>query len=135
MFNHDPSRSEGKLIWIDTSVNENDRMVKARAVIENTNGNLKAGMFGKANIVMSAPKNALRIPYDAVHQLENQDYVFVKVEDDLFDLRRIDIGGKNGEYVDVIDGIHSDERIVVAGKFTMVSEYLKSRLGAGCVDD
>ena len=120
---------------MDTLIDQNSRMVKARAIIPNLNEELKAGLFGYANIMLDNPQKSLRVPKDSVHELENKPFVFVKVKDDLFDLRRIEIGNKNDRYVDVIAGIKENESIVVVGKFTMVSEYLKSRLGAGCVDD
>ena len=41
-----------------------------------------------------------------------------------------------GEYPEaVVDGLRADEPVVATGAFTVMSEFLKSRLGAGCVDD
>jgi len=34
-----------------------------------------------------------------------------------------------------VGGLRSDDRVVVTHSFVLKSELLKSRLGAGCVDD
>lgn len=126
---------KGQLIWVDTHVDENSRMVKARAVISNKKGKLKSGLFGMAKVIIESPKQALRVPKGAIHQMEQQSYVFVKVEDDLYGMTKVNIGSKGKDNINIIDGIKETDNIVVEGTFTMVSEYFKSRLGAGCVDD
>ncbi len=126
---------KGKLVWIDTSIDERSRMLKTRAVVSNDNKRLKTGMFGHAQIAIGQISETLRLPKDALQRFETNPYLFVKVEDDLYDLRRISLGTKSDSTINVISGIQSDEQVVVAGTFTMMSEFLKSRLGAGCVDD
>ena len=63
--------------------------------------------------------------------------MFVKLEDDLYSLRRVALveGTPAGEYVAVLSGLAPNEPVVDEGAFTVMSEFLKSRLGAGCVDD
>jgi cobalt-zinc-cadmium efflux system membrane fusion protein len=126
--------AKGHLAWVDSEVDPSSRMIKALAVIKN-NGPLKKGMFGTARIMLAKPENAFQIAKDAVQRHENRTFVFVKLDEDLFDLRRVTLGNLNGNTIDVVAGIESYEEIVVAGTFTVMSEFLKSRLGAGCVDD
>jgi cobalt-zinc-cadmium efflux system membrane fusion protein len=126
--------AQGHLAWVDSEVDPSSRMIKALAIIKNT-GQLKKGMFGTAKIALSKPENAFHIAKDAVQRHENKTFVFVKLDEDLFDLRRVTLGNLNGKTIDVVAGIESNEEIVVAGTFTVMSEFLKSRLGAGCVDD
>lgn len=125
----------GRLVWVDMSIDERSRMVKARAVVPNPAGLLKSGMFGGARIAVGASERVLRVPTNAVQRYEQRPYVFVRREDDLYDLRRVALGNKSDGEVDVVSGIQPQEQIVVAGTFTVMSEFLKSRLGAGCVDD
>ncbi len=127
--------AKGKLVWIDTSIDERSRMLKARAVVSNDERTLKAGMFGQARIAIGQSVETLRVPKDTVQMFERNPYLFVKLEDDLYDLRRVSLGDKSETTIDVISGIDVNEQVVVSGTFTMMSEFLKSRLGAGCVDD
>ena len=39
------------------------------------------------------------------------------------------------DLVAVVQGFRANEPVVATGAFTVMSEFLKSRLGAGCVDD
>jgi cobalt-zinc-cadmium efflux system membrane fusion protein len=61
--------------------------------------------------------------------------VFRKLEDDLFEARRIEIGSRNGLYAMVTDGLSPEEEIVTEGSYIVKSELLKARLGAGCTDE
>lgn len=126
---------DGKLSWVDSSVNAQSRMVKARAVIPNPQGELKAGMFGEARIIIAETAQSVRVPRAALQEYENQPYVFVKLEDDLYGLRRVAIGARADGAVDVLAGLGPDDAVVTTGSFVMLSEFLKSRLGAGCVDE
>lgn len=127
--------AEGEIVWVDASIDERSRMVKARAVVPNAARKLKAGMFGEARILLDETALALSLPRSAIQRLEGRPYVFVKLEDDLYALRRVLLGADDGRSMDVLEGIRPDDAVVVEGAFTVMSEFLKSRLGAGCVEE
>lgn len=127
--------AKGNLFWIATSIDERSRMLKARAIIPNTDEKIKAGMFGRAKIKTDQASRAYSIPKDAIQRLEGNPYLFVKEAEDLLALRRVVLGNVNGSRVDVLSGVNESDQIVVQGSFIAMSEFLKSRLGAGCVDD
>jgi cobalt-zinc-cadmium efflux system membrane fusion protein len=127
--------ARGELTWVSSSIDERSRMVRARAVVPNEARHLKAGMFGEAQILLSSSGPALNVPADAVQHFENQSYVFVKHEDDLYGLRRVIVARSTDDVFAVTAGLLPNESVVVEGAFTAMSEFLKSRLGAGCVDD
>ena len=126
---------KGKLTWVATSIDERSRMLKARAVVPNERRVLKSGMFGKAQITIKSIAKNLRVPKSAVQRFLGNPHLFVKEDDDLYALRRIVLGNKTDVGIDVIAGIQENDQIVVVGTFTVMSEFLKSRLGAGCVDE
>lgn len=135
-FNSNPIvEARGELTWVNTSIDEKSRMLKGRAVVENAERQLKAGMFGDAQVILSSEKNALGVPKGAIQRYEKKPYVFVKLEDDLYSLRRVVVEGSSENLVAVVSGLRPNEPVVVEGAFTVMSEFLKSRLGAGCVDD
>ncbi len=127
--------TRGELTWINTSIDEKSRMVRARAVVPNEDQRLKAGMFGEAQVLLSSSGPVLNVPVDAVQHFENQPYVFVKHAEDLFGLRRVVVARSVDDVFAVTAGLLPNESVVVEGAFTAMSEFLKSRLGAGCVDD
>jgi cobalt-zinc-cadmium efflux system membrane fusion protein len=91
-------------------------------------------MFGRARITSPGAGETLSVPLDAVQYVDQQPFVFARLADDLFELRKVAIGGSAGGRVAVTAGLHPEDEIVVAHSFTLKSELLKSRLGAGCVD-
>jgi membrane fusion protein, heavy metal efflux system len=126
---------QGKLVWIDSRVDERTRLVRARALVPNPDVRLRNGMFGRVKVVLDKPVSMLRLPSSALQRFLGQPYVFVKEDADLFGLRRVTVGARDADTVEILAGIVATEDIVVSGGFIMKSEFLKSRLGAGCVDD
>ncbi len=126
---------DGRLVWVHSRVDERTRLIKARAQVGNAERRLRDGMFAEVHVFLGEATSTLRIPKDALQRINEQPYVFVKASDDLFDLRRVIIGKRNGDTVELLGGIGPKDAVVVQGAFTIKSEFLKSRLGAGCVDE
>ena len=128
--------AKGEIDWVHTSIDSRSRMLRALAVISNSNRLLVVGMFGVARVFLADAQASLEVPRDSIQHLEGQAYVFVKLEKDLYALRRVVTGTPDtGDSVAVLSGLGVGEPIVSTGSFTVMSEFLKSRLGAGCVDD
>ena len=126
----------GEITWVNTSIDERSRMLRARAVVSNGDRKLSAGMFGDARVFVADARSAVDVPREAIQRFENKLYVFVKLEDDLYSLRRVaTVEGPSRDMVAVVEGLRANEPVVATGAFTVMSEFLKSRLGAGCVDD
>jgi cobalt-zinc-cadmium efflux system membrane fusion protein len=124
----------GQVTWIDTSIDQRSRMVKARALVTDDADQLKTGLFGKARVVVGDSRPATIVPRDAVQRHEGGFFVFVQDEADLFSIRRVALGQANGQTIEVLAGLNADEPVVTEGSFVVMSEFLKSRLGAGCAD-
>lgn len=123
----------GRIVWIDSSIDPQSRMVRARAVVEPDGRPMTAGLFGKANIVIGDRQPGTLLPREAVQRHEGKDFVFVREADDLYALRRVELGAQSNGQVEVLRGLSADESVVVTGSFIAMSEFLKFRLGAGCV--
>ena len=92
-------------------------------------------MFGQAHLHMENDSDALYVPAGAVQHIDGLPFVFASLADDLFELRRIVLGGSGNAGVAIVAGLDPEDEIVVAHSFALKSEFLKSRLGAGCVDE
>lgn len=125
----------GELIWLASKVEPDSRMLKARAVIKNMDLILKHGMFGQVSLLPDASDKGLYLHPDSIQRYEGKDFVFVMLSDDLYEIRRVIPGTKNKEKVEIIEGISMKDKVVVKGSFTLKSEFLKSRMGAGCVHE
>ena len=125
----------GRLIWLSSSIDERTRMMKSRAVVPNTDSMLKHGMFGQISLLSERSSGALFVPVNALQKLDETSFVFVKLEDDLYEARRVLVGSKDGGKAEILEGLSFQEELVVNHSFTLKAEFLKSRLGAGCVDE
>lgn len=128
-------RFVGRLTWISAQVDDRTRMAQARAEVDNPQGALRAHMFANARILTSHVDRAVIVPFSAIQCLSDRNFVFVKIEDDLYEARSVSIGAKSAGRVEIIEGVGLGEAVVVTGGFVAKSQFLISRLGAGCVDD
>lgn len=129
------ARFTGELTWIAADVDARTRMARARVVVPNPDGALRARMFARARILTGEPAGGLAVPQGAVQRNDGVPMVFVRHADDLFEARRVTLGSASDGYVEILDGLREHEWIVAANAFTAKSQLLLSRLGAGCVHD
>jgi len=126
---------EARIDWVAPFLEEGSRTLKARAVAANPERLLKHGMYGEVSVNNGAAAPAFQLPADAVHHYDGHPFVFVQVAEDLFDVRRVAVGATRGTAFEITAGLAPEERVVTARSHVVKSEFLKSRLGAGCVDD
>lgn len=124
----------GKIFWVAPALDEKTRMLKALAQVENREGLLRSGLFGQVRPAGKVAAGGLAVPADALQAVDGAPYVFVELEKDLYELRRVTAGRKAGRTVVVSEGISPSDRIVTAQAFALKSEVLKARLGASCAD-
>ncbi len=124
----------GEITWIDASIDPRSRMVKARAVVTDETDRIKTGLFGKARVVVGAARPATVVPREAVQRHDGGTFVFVRDASDLFSLRRVALGRSDAHSAEVLAGLSAGDAVVTDGSFVVMSEFLKSRLGAGCAD-
>jgi cobalt-zinc-cadmium efflux system membrane fusion protein len=76
----------------------------------------------------------LAVPADAVQTVDGNPFVFVRLEEDLFELRRVTTGRRIRGAVTIQSGLHADDRVAMSQSFSLKSEVLRARLGASCAD-
>jgi cobalt-zinc-cadmium efflux system membrane fusion protein len=125
----------GTLTWVAAEVDEKSRLARARAEFANPEGLLRAKMFARARVQARATDAAVLLPPSAIQQVENNPIVFVKLAEDLYEARGVRLGAKHNGHVEVLAGLQAGEPVVVAQGFTVKSQLLVSRLGAGCAHE
>jgi cobalt-zinc-cadmium efflux system membrane fusion protein len=124
----------GKLTWIAAEVDDKSRMARARAEIANPDRVLKAKMFARARILTESRQSAVVVPASALYGLEGKSFIFVRLADDLFEARAVTTGLKYDGRLEVLEGLKPQEMVVVNHGFAIKSQWLSSRMGAGCAD-
>lgn len=116
---------KGKIDFIDPLLNSGSRTVEVRAVIRNSSGRLKPGMFVKGQVATSAPTGTtdnIFLPSSAVLWTGERSVVYVKPNppEPVFEMREVTLGEAAGdEYVQVLQGLQPGEEVVVNGTFTV----------------
>ena len=105
----------GTLVFIDALVNVRTRMLILKASIPNPDGSLLPGQFVEGNLVYERQPDQVVVPEEAVVSYSGESWVFV-VEDGRAHRRRVTLGIRNPGVVQIVEGVHADTTIVVAGQ-------------------
>lgn len=89
--------------------------LEARIKIPNPEGLIKPGMFGSTNIIIKRHSGAIIIPVASIVVRNDKNAVFV-VKDGTADMRFPKFGIKQGESIEVLDGIREGEKVIVMGQ-------------------
>lgn len=113
----DPSQSrEGKLTFLDNSVQETTGTVKLRGTIANSDHRFWPGRFVNVRLILGMDRGAVLIPADAPQASATGPFVYVVSKDSTAVLRSVELGQRQGDLVVVRKGVRSGERVIVAGQ-------------------
>jgi len=129
---HPEHRFDGQIDFIADVVDPHSRTIKARAVIDNSEGKLKPGMFVYAEISTAGQSDSgaevRAVPVSALARIDDRDYVFVAAAERVFERRELRLGRRWGDWAEVLGGVEQGENVVVEGVFALKSELLKGGL-------
>lgn len=122
----------GTLDWISRELDERSRTVTLRAVLDNAEGVLRAGLFGTARVQTGSDgEGPPRVPIDAVQRLDEQDIVFVPGEErHAFRAQPVMLGHEGDGWVEVVSGLEPGDRLVTEGAFDLMSTLTASSRSA-----
>jgi cobalt-zinc-cadmium efflux system membrane fusion protein len=126
----------GTIDYVAPRVDPRTRSAKARVVLPNPDGVLRANLYGEARIRVTARKDAVVVPREAVQQARGATLVFVRLAENEYETRRVEAGPADAEglLVALADGVAVGEDVVTTGSFLLKTETLKDAIGAGCCE-
>lgn len=112
---------QGRVMFINPTVNEADRSVKVVAEVANQDDTLKGGLFVKGRIITGHRQGVLQVPRAA---LTTWDVVQGKAEllvfqDGLAHRRSVTTGAAKGEMVEITQGLAPGEEVITRGGFNV----------------
>ena len=105
----------GTVTRVVQALNRATRTMTVEIDLSNKDRRLKGGMFARVEVMVGTHHQALQIPIDAVSRLENIQYIYI-VQEGKAQRVDIEIGARNGNYVEITKGLTGREQIIVAGK-------------------
>ncbi len=100
---------------ISPTIDVRNGTFRATAYIDNQDGLLAPGMFGRFDIAYEQHVDALIIPAAALVREDSETVVYV-VEDGAAVRRAIETGIRSGDNIEVLSGLEVHEKIVVTGQ-------------------
>lgn len=76
-------------------------------------------------------REALVVPVAAVHEVGDDDVVFVLVAPRRFAVRRVELGERSGDRVEVRRGLREGDTVATEGSVTLKAEFDRANLGEG----
>jgi multidrug efflux system membrane fusion protein len=107
---------QGKLTFLDNSVQDGTGTVKLRATLANTDRRFWPGRFAKIRLVLDTRADAVLIPAEAAQMSAKGPFVYVIKSDSSAELRPVKLGQRQGDFVVIEDGVKAGERVVVKGQ-------------------
>jgi multidrug efflux pump subunit AcrA (membrane-fusion protein) len=113
----------GKLDFVSSSLDPDNRTLLVRAQVPNPNFKLKPKMFARMKILVGEHR-VLSIPKDAVQDAGTDKVVYIPAGPNQFIERQVQLGDESGDTVEVLKGLKVGDRVVTKGSFELRSESL-----------
>ena len=104
----------GVISNIDQRVNRDSRTIRAYAIIENINNNLRPGLMLNIDIILDEIGATMLIPEESVLTSKDYSYVFV-IEEDIAKLKQVNLGISSNGMIQILSGINSEDKVVTLG--------------------
>ncbi|MGC4067739.1 MAG: efflux RND transporter periplasmic adaptor subunit [Polyangiaceae bacterium] len=107
---------QGTVVRVAPAVDPNTRTLEAEVQIDNRDGRLRPGMYGRGFIQIGKHQQATLVPVNAVQFTSKGEQVFI-VNGNRAQLRSVHVGveADGGAMLEIVDGLTPGERVVVAG--------------------
>ena len=120
------TRLQGRIAFIDPTIDTETRTLKVRFEFPNAGMALKPGMFANVELEAEAVEGIM-IPDSALMDTGERQVVFVAAGNGVFEPREVRVGIRSGDKAQVLSGVAAGEQVVIRANFLLDSE---SRLRA-----
>jgi RND family efflux transporter MFP subunit len=106
---------KGKVSIVFPSLEEKTRTLTIEALLPNTDGILKPGLFARVVLYTGTAKDTVVIPVTSLLYEADKIRVFI-VEGDRSKERLVKLGNKYGDVMEILEGVNEGDKIVIAGQ-------------------
>jgi len=120
---HQHEIAKGKISYIAPMMT-GGHIARARAVIDNKEGHWRPGMHIKADIEIGTREVSLAVKTSALQSFREMPVVFAR-HDNTFEVRMLEMGETDGEYIEVLGGLKPNTEYVTENSFLLKADVLK----------
>lgn len=99
--------------FVDNEIDRSTGTIEGRAILDNKDGMLEPGMFGKARLLGSAEHEALMIPDNIIGTNQSIRFVYVLSEDNTVTVKNIELGSLHTNGLRIVrNGLTPDDKLI-----------------------
>jgi cobalt-zinc-cadmium efflux system membrane fusion protein len=111
--------------WISPLVAHGSQSVRARITVPNPDDRLRPGQFVRASVRVDEHPVQLAVRTSALQTFRDFDVVFARVGD-LYEVRMLELGRRDADWVEVLDGLAPGEVYVTENSYLIKADIEKS---------
>ncbi|MEE4272131.1 MAG: efflux RND transporter periplasmic adaptor subunit [Thermoanaerobaculales bacterium] len=112
----------GRVRYIEPAVAPETRTVGLILEVPNPDGRLRVGLFAEVSFSVTAARDALVVPSQAVIRTGDRDLVVIALGEGRFAPRQVTLGAESDGLVEVAAGLADGDRIATSAQFLIDSE-------------
>ena len=122
----------GRLIDVGAEVDPETRTIPIRYEVSNDQRLLRVGMFADLLVETQRQRLAFAVPRSAVMDESGETVVYVQCGGESFQRRRVDVGIRDANLVEIRSGLHAGERVATTGAYSIrLATLSKQVIGHG----
>ncbi len=115
---------QSRISFANPELSAGTRINIIRAVVANTDGQLKPGMPAYVAIQGQHKEESLSLPSDAVLQDSKGASVWIKTGKNTFRNKMVTLGAEDGQRIQIKSGLQNGDVVVTSGAYLINSEYI-----------
>lgn len=111
--------------WVSPLTAHASQSVRARIIVPNKDGVLRPGQFIRGKVTVAEHDVALAVRQSAIQNFRDFQVVFANIGDN-YEVRMLELGRRNSNWVEVIDGIDTGVQYVTENSYLIKADIEKS---------
>lgn len=107
---------EGVMDFVDNQVDQSTGTIQGRAILDNSDGTLLPGIFGRMRLLSRENVDALLVPDSIIGTDQSRKFVYVVGDDNVVDRKFVTLGGLHTQELRIVEaGLEPTDTIIVNG--------------------
>jgi membrane fusion protein, multidrug efflux system len=106
---------DGRINYVGSTISASNRTMPVEIDIPNPGLKLKPEMIARVRIVRSQQRNAILVNQEIIQQVDRGKMVVFVERDGVAEQRVVKVGARQGELVEVVEGLKPGDRLIISG--------------------